>query len=148
MESGLKYENRKTTAIVCFLCIETRFDLIYYNTCFDIRVKSYNSLQFQPQLITSFSFELVNSSTFLSFFKNIVRSNTKIKITRKNTVQVRKATKWNPNRKIMTTKLKENTRLEGHNLILFLIFDLTKQKTIKGQIFIILKFKQYINKDR
>ena len=48
----------------------------------------------------------------------------------------------------MTTKLKENTRLEGHNLILFLISDLRKQKTIKGQIFIILKFKQYINKDR
>ena len=43
----------------------------------------------------------------------------------------------------MTTKLEGNTRLEGKTLFLFfLICELIKQKTIKGQIFLYLKFKK------
>ena len=35
-----------------FLGIKTRFNLIYYNSCFDARMKTYNRLKLEPQLIT------------------------------------------------------------------------------------------------
>ena len=36
-----------------FLGIKTRFNLIYYKSCVDARIKSYNRLKLEPQLITS-----------------------------------------------------------------------------------------------
>ena len=39
-----------------FLGIKTRFNWIYYNSCFDAWMKSYNGSNLQPQLITSFVF--------------------------------------------------------------------------------------------
>ena len=36
-----------------FLGIKTRFNLIYYKSCFDARMKSYNGLKLEHQLITS-----------------------------------------------------------------------------------------------
>ena len=43
----LKKPAEQTILFRCFLGIEKNFDLLYYNSCFDVRIKSYNSLKLQ-----------------------------------------------------------------------------------------------------
>ena len=50
-----------------FLGPETSFDFITYNIRFDERIKSYNTLKVQAQLITSFIFELLTVVVVLLF---------------------------------------------------------------------------------
>ena len=48
--------------------IGTSFDLIYFNSRFDTRVKSYNRLKVQIQIIKYFVLITMNSPTPLIFF--------------------------------------------------------------------------------
>ena len=51
-----------------FLLFKTRFNLIYYKSCFDARMKSYNGLKLEPQLINS-SFLKLRTTVALLFFQ-------------------------------------------------------------------------------
>ena len=77
MGLGLKTSIIDNQTIV-FFRIETIFDLIYYNNHFEVRLKSYYSIELQAKLITVF-FYAVNYSSNLVFLKTKDKLNKKTK---------------------------------------------------------------------
>ena len=67
-EIGIKIDGEVIYYYAVIIGIETRFDLIYYNSYFEERIKRCNGLKLQPQIIPCFCFESRNCIRFLVFF--------------------------------------------------------------------------------
>ena len=93
--------------------------------------KIFNTLKLQPQLMTSFfiNFDILPHS---SFFEKKRQINTQKKDQKKDTKNLKKTIKGNPEIKTMTTKSIENARHEGLYFFLFIVnFHSRMKKTIK-----------------